>query len=311
MNTDTLVWIYTYRFESACLPIVDDKYALKKCPSCNKGKLRQETDVLDTWFSSALWPFVILGWPKKTRDLKEFYPNHFISSDRNIVNLWIARMIFSGLEFMKTAPFKTAYIHATILTKTGQRMSKSLGTGINPLELIEKYGSDATRFGLIWQTTGVQDIRFDENNIVMGKKFCNKIWNATRFVLQQTANSKLKAQSSNLRPKAQNLTKADKEIIKNLDKTIKSVDKNIENFQFGQAAQTLYHFFWHDFCDIYIEKSKSQKEKENTKKILLYVLLTSLKLLHPFMPFITEEIYQRLSLKRKKRFLMVETCPKL
>jgi len=215
-------------------------------------------------------------------------------------------MIFSGMEFMEKIPFKDVYIHATILTQEGKRMSKSLGTGINPINLIEQYGADATRFGIAFQIMGNQDIKFATDNIIMGKKFCNKIWNASRFVLGQIGIFNF--QFSIFKPKVKNLSKADKKILKQLEKTIKSVNKDLENFQFGKAAHSLYDFFWHDFCDIYIEKSKKQGD-EKTKKILLYVLLTSLKLLHPFMPFITEEIYQKLPIY-KKTCLMIETWPK-
>jgi len=280
----------------------------------HKIPLKGETDVLDTWFSSALWPFATLGWPVKTKDLKNFYPTDVLSTDRGIINLWVARMIFSGMEFMGKEPFKGVYIHATVLTKEGKRMSKSLGTGVDPIGLIEKYGADATRFGIVWQIMGGQDIRFGEDNIVMGKKFCNKIWNATRFVLQQVLNSKpcpVPKRSFWYGVKIQNLTLADKKILRALDKTIKSVNKDLESFRFGQASHTLYNFFWHDFCDVYIEQAKSgiQKPETETKKVLLYVLLTSLKLLHPFIPFITEEIYQKLPIKDKKKCLMVEEWP--
>ena len=252
-----------------------------------------------------------LGWPKKTKDLKKFYPTDVLSTDRDIINLWVARMIFSGMEFMGKPPFKDVYIHATVLTREGKRMSKSLGTGIDPINLIEKYGADATRWGIAWQIMEGQDIRFVEDNIVMGRKFCNKLWNAARFVLLQTANSKCKMQNAKLQFKIKNLTPADKRILKVLDKTVKSVSKNIDNFQFGKAARAIYDFFWHDFCDVYIEKSKLQKDKKTTQKILLYVLLNSLKLLHPFIPFITEEIYQKLPLKKKKKCLMIENWPQI
>ncbi len=280
----------------------------------HKIPIKGETDVLDTWFSSALWPFATLGWPQKTKDLKNFYPTNVLSTDRGIINLWVARMIFSGMEFMKKEPFFDVYIHATVLTREGKRMSKSLGTGIDPLNLIERYGADATRFGIAWQVTGGQDIRFVEDNIVMGKKFCNKIWNASRFVLMQIQDLKTKNQH-NLKPKIKNLTPADKKILKSLDKTIKTVNNNLQGFHFGKAAQSVYHFFWHDFCDVYIEKSKSQilkskTEKEKTQKILFYVLVNSLKILHPFVPFVTEEIYQQLPEKNKKKCLMVEDWPK-
>jgi len=272
-----------------------------------------QTDVLDTWFSSALWPFATLGWPKKTKDLKKFYPTNVLSTDRGIINLWVARMIFSGKEFMQKKPFKDVYIHATVLTKEGKRMSKSLGTGIDPVNLIEKYGADATRFGISWQIMGGQDIRFVEDNIIMGRKFCNKLWNASRFVLLQfpsfCGQKRRGRRDASLRPPNSKLTVADKKILKVLDKTIKSVDKDLESFRFGRAARRLYEFFWHDFCDVYIEKSKKQVDLK-TKKILLYVLLNSLKLLHPLIPFITEEIYQKLPIKNKKQCLMIEEWPK-
>lgn len=289
----------------------------------HKIPLKGETDVLDTWFSSALWPFAALGWPKKTKDLKRFYPTDILITDRGIINLWVARMVFSGMEFMKKTPFKDVYIHATVLTREGKRMSKSLGTGINPMDLIEKYGADATRFGIAYQIMRGQDIRFVEDNILMGKKFCNKIWNASRFVLRQIGNSKLQIpnhkQVTNYKLQKK-LTAADKKILSALNKTVKSVNKDLEKYQFGKAAHTLYDFFWHDFCDVYIEKSKEPRittsrirDRQNSKeiqKILLYVLFTSLKLLHPVVPFITEEIYQKLPIKNKKKCLMIEEWPK-
>ncbi len=270
----------------------------KQCPFCKNCEMKQSADVLDTWFSSALWPFTT----------KDFYPTDVLITARDIINLWVARMIFSGMEFKKEIPFKHVYINATILTKEGKRMSKSLGTGIDPINLINEFGADATRFGIAYQIMGNQDMKFVKDNIVMGKKFCNKLWNASRFVLGQIKSSKLKTQNSKPQLKAQNLTAADKRILKTLDKTIKSVNKDLENFKFGKAAHTLYNFFWHDFCDVYIEASKKQ-EGEKTKKILLYVLSNSLKLLHPFIPFITEEIYQKLPIKDKKKSLMIEKWP--
>ncbi len=275
----------------------------------HKIPIKGADDVLDTWFSSALWPFATLGWPKKTKDLKTFYPTNVLSTDRGIINLWVARMIFSGIEFMKKAPFQDVYIHATVLTREGKRMSKSLGTGIDPLVLCEKYGADATRFGIAWQIMGGQDIRFVEDNIVMGRKFCNKVWNASRFVLMQfPPKESLRLPTGQAISKSKNLTLADKKILKALDKIIKSVNKDLGSFRFGAAARQLYSFFWHDFCDIYIEKFKVQSSKVESQKVLLYVLLTSLKLLHPFIPFITEEIYQKLPIK-DKRYLIIEEWP--
>jgi len=269
----------------------------------HKIPIEGSDDVLDTWFSSALWPFATLGWPKKTKDLTYFYPTTVLSTARDIIYLWVARMIFSGFEFMREKPFSEVYIHPTIFTLEGKRMSKSLGTGVDPLELIEKYGADATRFGLAYINTGIQDIKFDENAILAGQKFANKIWNIARFVLQN-ASSKLKTPSPRLvglgpkNSKLQLKTESDKIIIDKLNLIIKSTDKNLDNFRFGQAAHDLYDFVWHDFADIYIENSKSQilnpKLNENTQIILLHLLTSSLRLLHPFMPFITEEIWQTL-----------------
>jgi len=278
--------------------------------------LKGTEDVLDTWFSSALWPFAILKWPmsckrsqkkyclaKKNTDLEKFYPTQVLSTARDIINLWVTRMIFFSYEFLNKKPFEDVIIHPTILTKEGKRMSKSLGTGIDPIVLIEKYGADATRFGLIFQTMGGQDIHFNEDHVLAGKKFCNKIWNATRFVFQQISNLKIKTPIQIQRKYL--LSKEDKKIFKKLEELIQSVDKNIKEYKFGHALHKIYHFFWHTFCDIYIEKSKKNNSIEN-KKNLLYILIQSLILLHPFMPFITEEIYQKLPIKNKKSFLMIE-----
>lgn len=274
----------------------------------HKIPLKEEKDVLDTWFSSALWPFATLGWPSSVKDLKTFYPTDVLSTARDIINLWVARMIFSGIEFMEKIPFKDVYIHSTILTKEGKRMSKSLGTGVDPINLINDYGADATRFGIAYQIMGGQDMRFVKDNMIMGKKFCNKIWNASRFVLSQNPNVKLQILNKLQIPNPK-FTNADKKILKQLNKTTKSVNNDLENFRFGKATHTLYNFFWHDFCDVYIEASKKQNNKE-AQKILLYVLSSSLKLLHPFIPFITEEIYQKLPIKDKKKCLMIEEWPK-
>ncbi|MEK7549045.1 MAG: valine--tRNA ligase [Patescibacteria group bacterium] len=264
-------------------------------------------DVLDTWFSSALWPLATLGWPQKTKDLEQFYPTQTLSTARDIINLWVGRMIFSGLEFTGKEPFKNVVIHATILTKDGKRMSKSLGTGIDPMDLISRYGADATRFGLIWQAMGNQDIHWSEEHVVAGRKFCNKIWNASRFVLLQGGGFKTS------KPNSKKLTVVDKKILAQFQKTKKAAEKDIDNFHFGQALHKIYDFFWRDFCDIYLEKSKEQlsqtTNKLQTQKILSYVLFESLKLLHPFMPFITEEIWQNLpgnSSVDGKKILMIE-----
>jgi len=272
----------------------------------HKIPLEGETDVLDTWFSSALWPFAILGWPKKTKDLKTYFPTQVLSTAPDIINLWVARMIFSGYEFKKEAPFKKVYFHSTILTRDGKRMSKSLGTGIDPMDLIEKYGADAVRFGLIFQASKRQDIKFTEDNIQMGKKFCNKVWNASRFALMQIENTKFSKKDLDLK-KIKNLSSEDKKIKTKLEKTIIQLNKEIDNFDFGKASHRLYDFFWHDFCDTYIEYAKTNKKSQ---KMLLSVLYNSLKLLHPFIPFLTEEIYQKLPIKDKEKLILIENWPK-
>lgn len=277
----------------------------KKCPICKSCEMAQSQDVLDTWFSSALWPFATLGWPNKnSKDYKNFYPTQFLSTARDILNLWVTRMIFSGAEFTGKTPFKDVYIHATVLTKDGKRMSKSLGTGIDPIELIEKYGADATRFGLIYQAMGGQDIRFNEDVMVTGKKFCNKLWNASRFVLSQIEGKKVQIKEvSKLKAK----TVQDKKMIKQMKSVLKSAEKDIKSFKFGQVSHAFYDFFWHDFCDVYIEHAKTREDAE-AKEILISVLIASLKLMHPFMPFITEEIYESLPVKARQ-LLMVEKWP--
>ncbi len=277
------------------------------CPFCKTCAMERSADVLDTWFSSALWPFAGLS----DADQKQFYPSNVLITARDIINLWVGRMIFSGLEFMKKTPFKFALIHGTILTKDGKRMSKSLGTGIDPLLLIDQYGADATRFGIIWQAMGNQDIRWDEAAVMAGKKFANKIWNASRFVLGRATSDKRQATGKEIiSPRAESRgnfeptpyprphtldpkTAADKKIIKELQQVKKRVERLILKYEFGQALHTAYDFFWHEFCDVYLEASKMQAD-ENTNAILSHVLFESLKILHPFMPHLTEEVYQKL-----------------
>ena len=280
-----------------------------KCPKNKKGKPTQVDGVLDTWFSSALWPFAVFGWPKRTKDLKAFYPTSVLTTARDIINLWVARMIFSGLFFLKKEPFKKVIIHPTILTKDGKRMSKSLGTGIDPMDLVDEFGADATRFGIIWQLTGNQDIRWQQEAVVAGKKFLNKIWNASRFVLWQKPENK-KLFTIKIGSK-QKLTSKDKRIAKEFEKTAKKTDKLLENFEFGFALREIYDFFWHKYCDVYLEEFKnySEEQKKASYPVLLKILKDSLSLLHPFIPFITEEIYQHLPVKGKTKILLIEKWP--
>ncbi len=261
----------------------------------HKIPLKGETDVLDTWFSSALWPFAVLGWPQKVNDFKRFYPTTFLSTARDIIYLWVARMIFSSLEFCKTIPFKDVYIHSTILNIEGRRMSKSLGTGVDPLKLIEEYGADATRFGLLYLTSrDQQQIKFSEDAIKASKNFCNKLWNINRFISmineQQTTNKKAK-------------TLADKWILSRLNAVIEEITKNIEEYKLGETARQLYNFVWHEYADWYLEISKMQKNNLNFQ-----IFKTVLQLLHPFMPFVTEHIWQINYPKEKS--LIISEWPK-
>jgi len=245
----------------------------------------KSNDTFDTWFSSALWPFAALGWPKVE---SEFYPTQVITSARDILHLWISRMIFSGLEFTGEVPFKDVIIHGTILNKDGKRMSKSLGTGIDPLDLIEKYGSDALRFGLIFQALGGQDIRFAEDHVAMGKKFCNKLWNISRFVLTQT-----EGEISYELPDGIEFPEEEERILGLLEETRLKVEKAIQEYRFGDATHDIYDFVWKEFADKFIEYSKDKNTDEN-KVVLGFCLTSVLKMLHPFIPFITEEIWSTL-----------------
>ena len=283
----------------------------------HKIPLDDVDDVLDTWFSSALWPFAALGWPasvktaagkpESTGDLKEFYPTQVLSTARDIINLWVARMIFSGLEFLGEKPFSQIIIHPTVLAKGGKRMSKSLGTGVDPLELIEKYGADATRFGLIYQMMGGQDIKFDESHLLAGKKFANKIWNISRFVITRNGISNFQFPISK-QIQNSNLSKEDKEIYEKLEQVIESVAENMNSYNFGQALHIIYDFVWHEYADKYIEYSK-MRDSEERGNALSSILASALKLLHPFMPFITEEIWSMMPGKNKK-MLIIEKWPK-
>jgi len=263
----------------------------------HKIPLKGETDVLDTWFSSALWPFAVLGWPKNTKDLKTFYPTTFLSTARDIIYLWVARMIFSSLEFLNQIPFKDVYIHSTVLNIKGKRMSKSLGTGVDPLKLIEKYGADATRFGLLYLTSqDQQQLKFSEDAIKASRNFCNKLWNINRFI-QMNKQIKDNGPSSKL-------SLADKWILSRLHSVIKNTTNNLKSYRPGQATRELYDFVWHEYADWYIELSKLQDNDFNSE-----IFRTILKILHPFMPFITEHIWQ-LNYRQKKA-LIVSEWPKV
>nr|WP_025776188.1 valine--tRNA ligase [Clostridium botulinum] len=267
----------------------------KKCPKCNSEKLQQDNDVLDTWFSSALWPFSTLGWPDKTPDLKYFYPNNTLVTGYDIIFFWVARMVFSGLYCMDDIPFDTVLIHGIVRDSEGKKMSKSLGNGVDPIEVIDEYGADALRFTLVTGNAPGNDIRYYPERVEAARNFANKIWNASRFVLMNLDKDLMYKYKDN-----KNYTIADKWILSRLNTVVKEVTENIEKFELGIASQKIYDFIWGEFCDWYIELVKPvlYGEDEQSKgiafNVLHKVLETSLQLLHPIMPFITEEIYTHL-----------------
>jgi valyl-tRNA synthetase len=263
------------------------------CPKCGSKHVEQDPDVLDTWFSSALWPFATLGWPKKSPDLDYFYPTDVLVTGYDIIFFWVARMIFSGLEHTGRKPFSTVLIHGLVRDAQGRKMSKSLGNGIDPLEIIEQYGADALRFTLVTGNSPGNDMRFSVERVESSRNFANKIWNATRFALMN-----LDIEDIALPEK---LELEDKWVLSKYNTLVAEVTDNIDRFELGIAAGKLYDFIWDSFCDWYIEIAKSRlNDKENretcegAQRVLLYVLANTLKLLHPFMPFLTEAIWQTL-----------------
>ncbi|WP_126993560.1 valine--tRNA ligase [Thermosipho globiformans] len=277
---------------------------VKKCEKCGSTNLKQEEDVLDTWFSSALWPFSTLGWPENTSDLKEFYPTDVLVTGFDIIFFWVARMVMMGYEFMGEKPFSDVYIHQLVRDKFGRKMSKSLGNGIDPLEVIQEYGADPMRFTLALLAAQGRDIKLDIKNIDTSKKFANKIWNATRFIIMNLEDYK--------EVPLENLNLSDKWILSRLQKTINNVTNAIEQYEFNLAAREIYNFFWDEFCDWYIEVSKPRlktEEKHLVQNVLVTVLDNSLKLLHPFMPFITEELWQKLPISEES--ITVSEWPKV
>ncbi|MBQ2602786.1 MAG: valine--tRNA ligase [Oscillospiraceae bacterium] len=272
-----------------------------KCEKCGCEKLTREEDVLDTWFSSALWPFSTLGWPDKNPDLDYFYPTSVMVTGYDIIFFWVARMIFSGMEQMKKQPFDKVLIHGIVRDSLGRKMSKSLGNGIDPLEIADKYGADALRFNLITGNSPGNDMRFYEEKCEAMRNFCNKIWNASRFVMMN-----LSTENGTL---PEHLELADKWILSKLNTLAKEVTENLDSYELGVAAQKIYDFIWDSFCDWYIELSKARLSAgdEDVQRVLLYVLTEVLKLLHPFMPFITEEIYQ--AIPHTGEALIIEKYP--
>ena len=271
-----------------CGEVIVEDHDPTECPKCHSKKLTQEKDVLDTWFSSALWPFSTLGYPKKTKDLQYYYPTDVLVTGYDIITFWVTKMVFSGLEFMKQIPFKNVLINGIVRDAKGVKMSKHLGNGIDPLDLIEKYGADSMRFSLILGMSMGTDIKYSEDKTKDSKIFINKIWNASQFVLHQCEGVKVLPISE------VKLSLADKWILSELNILIRENIKKSNRFELGNVATDLYDFFWGKFCDWYIEMAKVAEDKQASASVLCYVLETLLKLLHPIIPFVTEKIYLEL-----------------
>ena len=276
-----------------CGEMVVSKETPEKCPKCGCTHMTQDPDTLDTWFSSALWPFSTLGWPDKTEELDYFYPNDVLVTGYDIIFFWVIRMIFSGYEQMGKAPFSTVLFHGLVRDSQGRKMSKSLGNGIDPLEVIDKYGADALRLTLITGNAPGNDMRFYWERVEASRNFANKVWNASRFIMMNLEGMEI------TEPSKDQLKPADKWILSRVNTLAKDVTENMDKFELGIAVQKVYDFIWDEFCDWYIEiaKVRTYKKDENKESAnaalwtLKTVLTQALKLLHPYMPFITEEIY--------------------
>ena len=289
-----------------CGEVIVAKEAPEKCPKCGSTHLHQDEDTLDTWFSSALWPFSTLGWPNNTEELKYFYPTSTLVTGYDIIFFWVARMIFSGLEHMGDIPFNTVLFHGLVRDAQGRKMSKSLGNGIDPLEIIDQYGADALRFTLATGNTPGNDMRFSDEKVIASRNFANKIWNASRFVMMNLKDENMSLELPN------DLAIEDKWVLSKYNKLVQEVTDNLEKFELGIAVSKLYDFIWDVFCDWYVELAKSRlwedgEGSDTARKVLVYVMTNTLKLLHPFMPFITEEIWQ--ALPHEGESIMVSAWP--
>jgi valyl-tRNA synthetase len=275
----------------------------QRCESCGSEKIQQDEDVLDTWFSSALWPFSTMGWPNDTETQKTFYPTSYLVTGHDIIFFWVARMILMGLEFKGDIPFRTVYIHGLVRDSQGRKMSKSLGNSVDPVEMIDKHGADALRFSFLAHLYSGKDFKFSEQRLEGYRNFMNKIWNAARFGLSHLQDFKVPVEGVKALPQKANLNVYDKWILSCLKDVEKKVEDSLEGERFSDAAQALYHFVWHQFCDWYIEFSKPiltgpvSPERQATQLVVAQVLNRIVRLLHPFTPFISEEIYQKLPIR--------------
>ena len=289
-----------------CGKITVSKQEVTECAHCHSTHVHQDPDTLDTWFSSALWPFSTLGWPDQTEELKYFYPTNTLVTGYDIIFFWVARMIFSGVEHMGEVPFATVLIHGLVRDAQGRKMSKSLGNGIDPLEIIDHYGADALRFTLATGNSPGNDMRFSDEKVNASRNFANKIWNASRFILMNLSDEVACAQLP------EELALEDKWVVSKYNTLVRDVTENLEKFELGMAVQKLYDFIWDILCDWYIELCKSRfqaggESSLNAQKVLAYVMNHTLRLLHPFMPFITEEIWQ--ALPHEGESIMVSQWP--
>ncbi|MDD5450172.1 MAG: valine--tRNA ligase [Candidatus Omnitrophica bacterium] len=273
--------------------IIISRVKPEKCPDCGSADIYQDEDVLDTWFSSWLWPFATFGWPQAKKDLKYFYPTSALITAQEIIFFWVARMIMAGLEFMKTVPFRDVYIHGTVRDDTGKKMSKSLGNIIDPLDIINEFGADALRFSIISITAAGQDVFLSRQKFELGRNFANKIWNASRFIIMNLKPENVKSDLC-VSYNSPDMNLADKWILSRFYQRLSEVETALESYRFNEAASVMYEFFWHEFCDWYIEFSKPSINETHTQIVLYKVLEKSLRVLHPFMPFITEEIWHSL-----------------
>ena len=298
-----------------CGETVVSKEEVHKCPKCGCDHMNQDPDTLDTWFSSALWPFSTLGWPKQTEDLKYFYPTDVLVTGYDIIFFWVIRMIFSGFENMGEKPFKTVLFHGLVRDDQGRKMSKSLGNGIDPLEIIDQYGADALRLTLITGNAPGNDMRFYMSRVEASRNFANKVWNASRFLMMNMdADEKLKEAVDSMSLEDAKLEPVDKWILSKLNTLVKDVTDNMDSFELGIAVQKVYDFIWDEFCDWYIEMVKPRlyaSDDVESKKAALFtaksVLIDALKLLHPYMPFITEEIF--CTVQNKEESIMISKWP--
>jgi valyl-tRNA synthetase len=298
-----------------CGEVIVAKETPTSCPKCGSDRLTPETDVLDTWFSSALWPFSTMGWPKQTKLLKRFYPTSVLVTGFDILFFWVARMMMMGLKFMGDVPFRDVYIHGLVRDERGEKYSKTRGNVVDPLDLIDRFGADALRFTLAALTMPGSDLKLSESRTEGYRHFANKIWNASRFALMNLEEFNVDRITRN--SLVEQFSLPDRWIRGRLNQAIRGVQKSLEEYKFNEACHTLYQFIWHEFCDWYLELTKlflykegDKKRRTLTQQTLLEVLDSILRLLHPFMPFVTEEIWQQLPQRKENESIMIAEFPK-